>query len=287
MADEQLMLKQQLPKLVDIAVSWGQDYHLAPTTTDTILVQGKFKGQPPFATNTTPADDFADNLLVGIAGYFEEMGLESAWMALSGTNLADSGIACVNAPNQCPAGLLCKSNVCRGPNWGFLRPDAELVIILISDEEDSSPKTVPWYISHYVGMKAPQSGVGVKVHAIVTTPEGCQGQNYGTPGYRYIQAVEAFGGHVASICADDFAGEFEAISNKSFGLKDQFYPSLPPAPESIQVFVDGVPCATGWTWNENTKAVVFEEDSACFPPFGTEVQLEYDVYCANESESDQ
>lgn len=279
MLDKQLLLSQELPKLVDVAAAWGQDYHLAVTTTDDITVRGQFKGTPPYTTSDGDLDLFAKFLLVGTTGSGNEMGLEGAWLAVSGSNVAESQIACVDKPNACPQGFRCIEGFCRGANWGFLRPDADLVIIIVSDEEDSSPQSVSWYVSHYAGLKAPQSGYGVKLHAVVTTPAGCLGSNFGSAGVRYIAAVNAFQGHVASICATDFSQEFAAIGEKTFGLKDQFLPTLPVDETTLQVRVDGQTCTAGWSWNPNTRAVVFDREGPCFPPFGAQVEIEYDVRC--------
>ncbi len=279
MADKQLLVSKELPKLVDIAATWGQDFHLAVTTTDDVTVRGQFKGTPPYTTAGGDLDLFAEFMLVGVTGHYEEKGLEGGWLAVSGSNVSETAIACVDKPNACPQGFRCIDNLCRGVNWGFLRPDADLVIIIVSDEEDSSPQTPLWYVSHFAGLKAPQSGYGVKMHAVVTTPEGCMGATFGTAGLRYIEAVKAFQGHVASICATDFASEFEQIGDKTFGLKDQFLPSLPVDAATLEVRVNGQACAAGWTWNPNTQAVVFDREGPCFPPFDATVDIEYDVRC--------
>lgn len=284
MSDKQIRMRDQLPEVVAIATQWGQDYHLAATTTDTELVRGQFKGVPTFATPETPPEDFADNLVVGTTGHYIEKGLEGAYLALFNRSVR-TDIACLNLPGQCPSNdgeglpLICIEGQCSGRNYGFLRDDAELVIIMVSDEEDSSERPVPFYVNAFANLKAPNSGVGVTLHSIVVTADGCLG-SFGVPGFRYIQATEALGGVVANICADSFAGEFEAIAESTFGLRDRFYPTLPPDPDTIEVRVDGVTCASGWSWNNATNAVVFEQGSPCFPGFNDQVELEYDVYCA-------
>ena len=153
------------------------------------------------------------------------------------------------------------------------------IIIIVSDEEDSSPESVDWYVSHFAALKDPQTGTGVKIHVIVIPQAGCLGGGWGTPGLRYLAAAKKTGGVSANICATDFSAEYEEISNKTFGLKDQFYPSLPPEPDTIEVRVNGEPCTSGWEWNEATQAVVFDEDGACWPAEGAVVEIEYDVRC--------
>jgi len=290
MADEQVLLKQELPKLVEIASEWGQDYQIAVTTTDTKMIRGEFVGSPKIGKNGDSISAIANNLVVGVTGYFEEMGLEAAWLALSGVNMSQTDIECIDVPGQCPKYddnnfYWCKEGNCVGPNWGFLRDDADLVIILVSDEEDSSPQSVPWYVSQFAALKGKNSGHGVTLHAIVTTQDGCAG-GFGTVGYRYELAVEAFNGHLTSICASDFSAEFEEIGEKTFGLKERFYPSLPIDPSTLVVRVNGEVCESGWEFNQPTLSVVFDEDGGCFPNYGETVELEYDVPCVKPADSE-
>ena len=289
MADEQSLLRTELPKLVQLATEWGQDYRLAVTTTDTKGVAGQFKGPPQYTVPGMSTQTFADLLVVGTTGYWEEMGLEGAWMALNGVNTSDTSYECVNAPGQCPETspgktLWCIDGYCRGPNYGFLRDDAELVMVIVSDEEDSSPQSVNWYVSNFAALKKQGSGVGVKIHTIVTPEDGCQGGLFGSVGLRYIQATRAFGGVSADICATDFSAEFAEISAQTFGLKDRFYPTLPPDPATIEVRVNGMVCESGWHWNDAVQAVVFEENGGCMPDYGEDVDIEYDVICYGTSQ---
>lgn len=283
MGDDQQRLREELPKVVQIATDWAQDYHIGITTTDTLQVRGEFVGFPRYADTATDPMAFAANLLVGTAGYYIEKGLEAAYLALYNRS-AQTDLVCDPAvPAQCGRddeglGLLCVAGTCAGRNSGFLRDDAELVIIIVSDEEDSSPQTVGWYVDRFADLKRPGSGVGVVVHSVVVTPAGCLG-GFGTPGQRYVQTSEATLGRVISICAPDFGAEFEKVAVRTFGLKDRFYPSLSPDPETISVKVNGFPC-WAWSWNAAVGAVVFDEGGSCFPSFDDVIEIEYDVYCA-------
>lgn len=283
MGDDQERLRQELPKVIDIAAGWAQDYHIGITTTDTLQVRGEFVGLPRFADPTTDTRTFAENLLVGTAGYYIEKGLEAAYLALYNRSVVTDLECNPDVPFQCPdddegLGLICVSGNCSGRNAGFLRDDAELVIIIVSDEEDSSPQTVGWYVDRFADLKRPGSGVGVVVHSVIVTPQGCIG-GFGTPGQRYLQVSDALQGTVVSICAPDFGAEFEKVAVRTFGLKDRFYPRYAPTPGTISVKVNGQVC-TDWLWNEAAQAVIFAEASSCFPQFDDTVDIEYDVYCA-------
>ena len=285
MGDDQERLRQELPRVLEIATSWGQDYHVGITTTDTILVRGNFKGFPRYADNSTSTVAFAENLLVGTAGHYIEAGLETAYLALYNRSIRTDTPCQDNVPGQCPRDdgegipLICVDDQCSGRNYGFLREDAELVIVIISDEEDSSPQTVGWYVNRFADLKKPNSGVGVVLHSVIVTPAGCLA-GFGTPGQRYLQASDALGGAVISICAPDFGLEFEQVARRTFGLKDRFYPTLPPDPTTMTVRVRGETCTSGWTYNYATGAVVVDEDGPCYPQFDEEIEIEYDVLCA-------
>ena len=73
---------------------------------------------------------------------------------------------------------------------------------------------------------------------------------------------------------------FEDVGMQTFGLKDRFYPTLPPDPATLAVRVEGAPCSSGWTWNAATNSVVFAEGASCYPQHNQSVELEYDVFCA-------
>jgi hypothetical protein len=289
MGDDQERMRQELPRIVDIARQWGQDYRFGITTTDTLKVRGAFKGYPRYADTTTDLAAFSENLLVGTAGFYIEKGLEGAYLALYNRAGVTETSCDAAVPGQCPRNdgdgvpLLCldlgEGGYCSGRNAGFLRDDAELVIIMVSDEEDSSPQTVGWYVDRLSDLKKPGSGHGVIFHSIITPVEGCIG-GFGTPGLRYVQVTEALGGMVVSLCAPDFGAEFERVGARTFGLKDRFYTSLPPDPTTLSVTVNGAPCLSGWAWNAAVNAVVFDPDAACFPQFDDRVEIAYDVYCA-------
>ncbi|HVO31005.1 MAG TPA: hypothetical protein VMV18_09725, partial [bacterium] len=128
MADEQQKLATNFESFIHYFVDLHLDFHMGITTTDTLQTattegnttyqpgpQGAFVGNPALLTSATQnlTGDFQANVNVGINGWRVERGLEAARMALS------------------PAML-------NGANAGFLRPNAVLAIILVSDEDDQS-----------------------------------------------------------------------------------------------------------------------------------------------------
>ena len=83
-------------------------------------------------------------------------------------------------------------------NSGFLRSDAMLHIIMVSDESEQSTSSWNWYADKVVAKKG--SSANVKFSAIAGDwPGGCATAD---PGEGYHQAVSATGGVFLSICSD-------------------------------------------------------------------------------------
>jgi hypothetical protein len=253
MSDEQEVLALGLPTLVEKASSAGQVVQMAVITTDALADSGVMVGSPPFVGGDQ-VEEFVNRLQVGLDGALMERGLESAWLALSGSNVEEGG-----------------------PNEGFLRPDAELAIIVVSDEDDYSADDPAQWVQRFQGLKKLWSGVGVTVHAVVATSDDCS--DLATIGSRYISVTQAFGGQVVNICSPNFAEQFGLQGNLAFSVKDRFYPTYPPLPASLQVRVGDALCTTGWEWNPTAKAVIFESNAACFPQLGEKVKLDYEIIC--------
>ena len=96
-------------------------WHIGVTTTD-IHSEGAGELQNAFFTweDEDAEDRFKDAVNVGIEGYYSEMGLHAALLTLE------------NEQNQ-----------------AFLRPDASLSLIFVSDEEDASPWPVHDYTNFF------------------------------------------------------------------------------------------------------------------------------------------
>jgi hypothetical protein len=255
MSDEQEVLTKALPALVEKASMAGQDVQLAVTTTDAIADGGILLGQPAFISADGDVAAFVDRLKVGLEGSLNERGLQAAWLALSGYNVMPYG-----------------------PNAGFSRPDAELAIIIVSDEDDHSADSPQQWIDRFMGLRASWSGVGTTFHAVVATTDSCS--ELASVGARYMEVAEAFGGQVVDICSTDFADSFNLQGRLVFSANDRFYPHYPPDPATLEVSVAGTPCSDGWIWNATARAVVFDKEAPCFPQLNEAVELDYTVACA-------
>jgi len=269
------------------------DYHIAVGTTtvevpeafDTcsladvsaIPAGGYLVGDTVITNETVDADQtFANLVSVGTCGNGQEMGLESALMAVS-EPLASS----VNA--------------------GFLREDASLSLIFVSDEEDASPRPTADYINTFYEVKGHRDRDVVNASALVVKDlNDCFGVALeSTEGTRYLDVASQTNGIVGSICEEDFSDIVTELSLNASRLNDTFVLSAEPAPSTLQVSIDDddiIPCDDGqWTFvrtDDDEPAVAF--DRSQMPPPSSQISIRYDrgsgdvdEFCTGESEGDE
>ncbi|MCK6504157.1 hypothetical protein L6R53_12275 [Myxococcota bacterium] len=224
---------------------------------------GSLVGGTIIRSDTENADQvFSDLVNVGICGNGYEMGLESAYMA-------------VTPP------------LSTSENFNFLRGSAMLSMIFVSDEEDSSPLPVSDYINTFRNVKGLDDRSAFNASALVVNDTAdCnqqQIQSGATPGTRYIDVASETDGLLANICADDFADILTELSLRASRLRDTFYLTRLPDPASLFLTIDGVevPCDAGqWTYQTEGEGadmvgkIVFER--ASLPPPNSLVTVTYD-----------
>jgi hypothetical protein len=153
-------------------------------------------------------------------------------------------------------------------NHGFMRPEAMLHIIMVSDEPEQSP--MPW--NHYVDKVIAKKGspANVKFSAVAGDyPGGCPTAEAGTG---YYEAVNTTGGVFLSICSE-WATPTNLSMLAAASIQQAAYElSATPDPGSINVFVDGNERLTGWFFDGPTNTVQFEEG---IPEEGSHVRITY------------
>jgi len=251
------------------------DYQIGIVTTDVFTdTPGTIHGEIITADTINAAVVFNDTVNVGTEGTGLEMGMESARLAL----LSAAG---------------------GGDNSGFLREDAYLSVIFVTDEDDASPLSMSTYVKEYRALKANRRDALHASALVVTELENCDPdvQDDSSMGARYIGAAEASGGIVRDICSEDFETIIADLSLNTSRLRDTFYLAEPPDTETLVVTVDEteVPCDDGtWTYTltehlgAETGAIVF--DSTNMPPLSSKITVRYNVgtgdaerFCAGET----
>lgn len=291
MSEEQSNLIRNFQAFINAANAWGSDYQIGVVTTDLEADNGRLISAGNNARFVTPSNshEFVQNANVGTNGSADEKGLACAQAALSMPNTAGSGpvdrlTACSN-DSECVAPDRCWDGYCGGRNRGFIRDDAALEVVIVSDEEDSSAGDVNFYVNFFKSIKGFYNENLFHFHAIIgDIPSGCSSPDGNAdPGHRYAQVAAETGGIVASICSPDFASALESIGDVAFGLRTQFFLSRLADPATLQVRVNGQLCTSqagsNWTYHEPSNSVVFDEAAPCMPETGDEIQIHYQTLC--------
>ncbi len=262
MSEEQASLGSNLSSFLTLAQSQGVDYHIAVTTTDVVRERGAFVGSPRYITPMTAnAETTFRNTVTngtrGTNGSSDEQGLEAAYLALTDPNLS-------------------------GANAGFLRADAALAVIVVSDEEDSSPRADNFYINFFRSLKPSNPTVPVQFSAVVKESDRCT--SAATIGSRYISVAQATGGLVESICTANWGQTLGNIGLATFGLRSRFPLTSQPVVSTIAVRVNGQPVPrvsaggmTAWAHDGPTNSVNFV--GSAVPQANQTIEVTYTVAC--------
>lgn len=282
MEDEQAALGPQLDSFLSYANTQGVDYQIAVTTTDVDNSgptrrggsycpynggkRGQFvecDGQRIITRSTANAATLFNRIVtsLGSNGSGYEQGLEAAYLALS-----DPTINTWNA--------------------GFLRPDAALAVILVSDEEDFSTRAVTFYSDFFKNIKGFQNQGLFSFSSVIVLPTQNPSCSSGgaSRGIRYAQVTQQTGGVTESICTANWGQTLANIGLNTFGLKRKFFLSSQPVPTTVSVTINGsaVPSVspggqTNWSYDQATNSIEFT--AAAIPQAGSTVAVTYTVAC--------
>lgn len=268
MANQRKTLVNNFDRFLDALLTLKVSWQMGVTTTNA-LDQGKLRGTTKIIKQTTPDGGVAD-----AKGIFEanttfsgsrtrwEQGLRMAELAVTGANVAPGG-----------------------SNAGFLRPNAALAMIVITDEDDASFGTTDHYARVFRASKGKGNEALVTFSTIAgSTPVGCtppgEAIYYGSladPAFRYASVSTKTGGVVGSICDASFEKTLVSIAEALNTLRRVFPLTLKPLLSSLTVRVNGALIPqdpiTGWQYRLDTNSIVFL--GTYIPPPGAIIRLEY------------
>lgn len=284
MSEEQENLADNFASFINGAQQFQNDYQIGVVTTDMDdgSESGRLQGNPRIMSSSpNVASEFSRASSVGTSGSGTEKGLAAAQAALSDPLIYDTGAAC-SADADCVSPDTCVEGVCGGLNRGFLREDAALELVFVSDEDDFSDANLNFYVDFFKNIKGFRNEGRFHANAITGYRNGqansCSGPGgEANAGSRYVEVANRTNGRVYSICETDFGRPLQEIGNQAFGLPVQFFLTRPAERDSIQVSVDGSMRATGWSYDSASNSVVFEEDEV--PQPGQRVRVEYNAQC--------
>lgn len=277
MVSEQELLADGFDDFIGGIAETNTDFHVGVIKIDFELgdpSRGVLFGDPAYVTR----DDEYEKLFVeratniGTDGSGREKGLEAAHYALS--------------PQTTAAG---------GPNAGFLRSSANLLVVIVSDEDDCSDGgsfgvefdrldcyrrsddlvPVPTWVERLRAIKGSRDQVRIAAIVGPEEPEGLCGEET-LPGTRYIEAASLTGGASFSICEPDWSDFLEQLGVEAVSLTETFPLSCGARPGSLEVTVDDAVVAEGdYTYDAETRSVTFEGDAV--PERGASVVMTYEI----------
>jgi hypothetical protein len=270
MKEEQAALSAGFQTFVRQMEQAASDFHIGVISTSqdtTDPNRGHLLGDPAYLT---PQDDyvtlFHDRIAsIGVAGSSKEKGLEAASYALS------------------PDMLI-------GPNTGFLRADANLLVVIVSDEDDCSDDgaldgqdpdacyterdvlvPVDFEVARIVDAK--NDGELVQIAGIVGPFDDTCADAY--PGRRYVEAALQTG----KICDSDWTPMLDSLGLNAVGIVDTFKLSNAADLSTMVVTVDGATVPqdqdAGWTYDWTHTTVTFH--GAAVPAAGSVIVIDYDI----------
>lgn len=229
-------------------------------------------------TSSNPDNQFACNVRVSDAGNRNpsrpssdsaEGGLKAARRFLEPPNIDDPAI-----------------------NGGFMRDDAKLHVILVSDEPDQSEGPIDLYVDFFRNLKGFRNDSLVSVSAIAAPASGCtyDGSQLGGDA-RYEDTVAELNGRFQSICDSDWTTMMANLGLASLGLKVEFFLSRAADDATLSVCVrSGSPTASctpvaqtsegaadGYFYDLNSNSIVFNPGS--IPPRGSRIEVDYETFC--------
>ena len=288
MSDKQDFLGQNAHTFINKATATGNDFQVAVIpiewsgTADTgfphkadsssaypgaDINPGEFFGKPQVIrpTDANPGDELEKNFKIGnCCADTAESGLEAGKAALTNPLISD--------PSK--------------PNSTFVRPDAKLALIVLSDEEDQgASQSVQYYTDLFQQLKGAKNTQLFAFHAIVgDVPDGCQATVGGVTiaaeaGKRYQEAVTRTSGIFRSICSTDWGKIADDIGLDAFAPRLQYFLTRTCDTSTLKVKVSGTLQAIGidFDYDAPSNSIVFKASSA--PPPGATIVADYDTAC--------
>ena len=274
MTEEQEKLATNMDAFINNLVSWNADYHLGVIASDmeSEAMSGRLQGNPKYLYNKGSGalstseiiNSFKTRVMLGTGCSSYEKGLEAMLLALSEPLISNE-------------------------NAGFLRDDAKLILVWLSDEEDQSSWAAQGYAEFFVNLKMPYGINRPNGFAIVGDKgKGCQGataDESADAGDRYIAVADILNPeddkHFLSICKSDYSDFNSWMSESVFKLNGQFLLSRVPDPSTISVKIGNtVSPLSDWTYNEFSNSILFAEGKEPSP--GASISIEYNTLCLSK-----
>ena len=135
----------------------------------------------------------------------------------------------------------------------WMRDDAALLVVFVSDEEDQSNQSVAEFVNYYTGLRDHVFLASI-VH-LDPAESLCNMSAYNT-GYNSIDATQQLGGVVVDICSEDWAPGVQDASAQVEPY-EELKLTHRPIKNEIYVFINGVP-NYDWYYVRSDNTVYFD-----------------------------
>jgi hypothetical protein len=285
MATQQQALQSNLDRLWSRIAAANADFHIAVTSSGMAPYTagrtqcpggagggeaGRFfpvdASRPRLLTPQTPdvKNVLFANIAVGLC-HWDERFLEPAVAALN-----DPLVSATKAPGTSfPA----------DGNAGFLRDDARLALLVVTDTDDSNkmanPPPVDGFVQKLVAVKHGAKDL-ISFAAIVPLWNCPTAETYPTP--RFAQAAAQLNGHLFDSCnLNNYGAVLEAAAGSLLLPLSSFPLSAKPKdPSAIVVTVNGA-VVSNWSYDAGSNRIVFPESA--IPPPGSHITAKYEPAC--------
>jgi hypothetical protein len=203
------------------------DYHLGVVSTDMLDAgqSGRLQGSgADLWIEPTTVDKeavFTDMVQLGTNGSYEEQGRDAAFAALETLVSTD--------------------------NAGFSRPEAQLHVVFVSDEEDQSTAVPTADFHDWMGTSRDEPAMA---HAITGLAASSCNAVFDV-GQLYLDYAADSGGTTHDLCAPDWAGLLSDIGFEASGRERTYFLLHPADPTTIEVSVDSAN-GTVTVWDPTT-----------------------------------
>lgn len=264
----------QFDSFIDLFVSKGMDFNLAITTTDMRIAkgpEGAFIGSPRVISSgmgSAPKikEMFRKNMSVAQSDSAQEEGMRAMKTALSPDLLTTL-------------------------NSGFLRTDAVLVVVFLTDENDHSvPGELQGYVEFLDKLK-PRFKFGSRGWVAnlvgITDSDGLCRTGNGVPekSIKYIDLAKYSGGTIESVCSPQLSQSLKKIQARVAEMITEYKLNREPIEETIVVTIDGSRLErnenNGWTYHAEETLIRFHGTG--IPSAKSVVQVDYKPKFAKEN----
>lgn len=240
-------LASQIPGMVNTLNSLGMDYRIVVVTSDmrTGGNGGMFVGTPKVLTKSTPnlANLLTPRIKNGTGGSDLERGMDSIRSVLSSGYLAGEGA-------------------------GFLRDDALLALIVLSNEDDYSSGTTQNFADFLDTVKPPFTGFTkawvlnfIGVPSLDSSCSTALDGIYKEPGTRWIDLATKSEGRVEAICDTSLGVAVDNVKKRIVEILTDFKLGRKPDVSTIKISINGVMIpqskVNGWEYIEEGYIIRF------------------------------